>query len=55
MVNQVEKTALIKKFNEWIISVADEEVTQAMKLWLIAKFPTIVDEALPQKKGLFGQ
>jgi hypothetical protein len=49
--NKIERTQLINKYNEWIITV--DEVENKIKLWLIASFPKIVDEAFPKKKSIF--
>lgn len=49
---EIEKTKLIKKFNEEVLSITNNDLDEKTKLWLISMFPNILDETFPKPKTL---
>lgn len=57
-VTDIDKSKLITTFNRWIVPLKGEEdskVSNEMKLFLMSAFPDMLEEAFPQKKGLFAK
>lgn len=51
MISAIDKTQLIKTYNERIASLNEQEVPDNLKVWLIASFPHIIEDAFPKKEG----